>query len=412
MEDNQQRTSVSALSPVEGGHNDSSCDGFEVNDEFQLDEADPEVKVNLDQVMSLPKQPDSKEEDAEEEKENVESSSSSSGSRSRNSSNSDQEKSSPFAISSLLHSKVLLEKNTDSPSVNDNNGCSPSLPSTSASRQERRRLDFSGMEARPGPSSNAGNLYKRSHSMSAKPLSLNKVNSSPDLCNKQIKTLTASDQDTSPVSSRPFSNFKRPKAPLGPRDQNVEHNAHSDTGHPSKKVKRFSSAQNLSNLQKGEDLDSPQSQIAKPLTNLHLSEKNDANIKKALDATDEPNLTGDRTRQLVLPTVPGTAGKGKNLLNITCDTLADLLRDEYKDKVASYRIIDARYEYEYEGGHIRGAENFGLWDENAFLDAFFPESKPPRESPPDKDAKADILIFHCEFSSARGPSIMQMLRQQ
>lgn len=39
------------------------------------------------------------------------------------------------------------------------------------------------------------------------------------------------------------------------------------------------------------------------------------------------------------------------------------------NKVASYRIIDARYAYEYDGGHIRGAENYGLWDEERFFQA-------------------------------------------
>ena len=388
--------------------NDSSNDGFDVSEEFQLDEAGPDAEVNLDEVMSKPPPTAHLSPSDEENKENLDSS------RSRNSSHSDQEKSSPFAISSLLHNKVLFKIGESS---NENNGCSPSLPSQDAPRQERRRLDFSALEVNQGPP-RAGNLYRRSYSMVERPpLSLNKINSSPDLC-KQLKNSV--DQDTSPISSRPFSSFKRPNAPLAPIDQNILANHHGDPGHPSKKVKRFASMNqhcvrptlnlNLPRTVSTPQLDSPQSQIAKPLTMLHLSETNDANIKKACQLADQPNLTGDRTRQLILPTVPGTSGKGKNLVNINCHTLADLLKGKYDDKVASYRIIDARYEYEFKGGHIRGAENFGLWDEDAFFDEFLPKSKPPRESPPDKDDKANILIFHCEFSSARGPSIMQILR--
>ncbi len=86
-------------------------------------------------------------------------------------------------------------------------------------------------------------------------------------------------------------------------------------------------------------------------------------------------------------------------------------------------MIDARYAYEFEGGHIRGAENFGMWDEKSFLDEFFPESLGPIKMPkssssvfaPTKENSKDlrnILIFHCEFSSARGPALLRMLRKK
>ena len=94
------------------------------------------------------------------------------------------------------------------------------------------------------------------------------------------------------------------------------------------------------------------------------------------------------------------------------------------------RIIDARYCYEFEGGHIRGAENYGSWDEDAFLAEFFPPSLQaktlsPKQKMTTKDQdegggekenkeneKRDILVFHCEFSSARGPALMRMLRKK
>ena len=95
------------------------------------------------------------------------------------------------------------------------------------------------------------------------------------------------------------------------------------------------------------------------------------------------------------------------------------------------RIIDARYCYEFEGGHIRGAENFGAWDEEAFLAEFFPPSlkaktltpQPKRimneqdderiyESDSKETEKREILVFHCEFSSARGPALMRLLRNK
>ena len=88
-------------------------------------------------------------------------------------------------------------------------------------------------------------------------------------------------------------------------------------------------------------------------------------------------------------------------------------------KVASFRILDARYAYEFKGGHIRGAENFGKWNEDNFKEAFLPETLGPkhlevlrRDSPPSSfDAKRNILIFHCEFSSVRGPTLLRHLRK-
>ena len=107
----------------------------------------------------------------------------------------------------------------------------------------------------------------------------------------------------------------------------------------------------------------------------------------------------------------GSGRSSKELSNIDCHTMADLLRGKYDDKVASYRIIDARYCYEYKGGHIRGAENFGSWDEEGFFSEFLPKNLGPR-TVPEQEEKAHILIFHCEFSSARGPSLMKLLRSR
>ena len=92
-------------------------------------------------------------------------------------------------------------------------------------------------------------------------------------------------------------------------------------------------------------------------------------------------------------------------------------------QVTSFRIIDARYEYEFEGGHIRGAENFGRWNEDDFVKEFFPESLGPmvvdssdKENEPTAvaapDSKRHILIFHCEFSSVRGPALLRLLRNK
>ena len=81
-----------------------------------------------------------------------------------------------------------------------------------------------------------------------------------------------------------------------------------------------------------------------------------------------------------------------------------------------FRIIDVRYKFEYEGGHINGAENWQHGEDEEFLEAILPLSTPPLQQKPDatvsKNSKRDIVIFHCEFSSARGPALMRDLRSR
>ena len=68
---------------------------------------------------------------------------------------------------------------------------------------------------------------------------------------------------------------------------------------------------------------------------------------------------------------------------------------------AEFKIIDCRYPYEYEGGHIQGAVNLYTQDQiNSFLQDKFNDST----------ARDNILIFHCEFSSERGPKRARFLR--
>ncbi|XP_062618496.1 M-phase inducer phosphatase-like [Saccostrea cucullata] len=112
--------------------------------------------------------------------------------------------------------------------------------------------------------------------------------------------------------------------------------------------------------------------------------------------TDEENLIGDGSQECSLPTI---RGKHSDLKTITGDTVVALLSGRYNDVISSFRLIDCRYPYEYEGGHVMSADNiFKQTDisnilENATL-----------------DDKRHILIFYCEFSSERGPKMYRKLR--
>ncbi|TID18179.1 hypothetical protein CANINC_003920 [Pichia inconspicua] len=64
-------------------------------------------------------------------------------------------------------------------------------------------------------------------------------------------------------------------------------------------------------------------------------------------------------------------------------------------------IIDCRFKFEYDGGHIDGAINISSIDElnNVFSDRFNSQISPIEMV--EKNRK--LVIFHCEFSSHRGP---------
>lgn len=119
-------------------------------------------------------------------------------------------------------------------------------------------------------------------------------------------------------------------------------------------------------------------------------------IKFALQrSSNESDLIGDFSKTFCLPLTPG---RHQDLKSITPATLAELLNGYYGNSVASFKIIDCRYPYEYEGGHINGAIN--VYTKDQCLELLNKENVPPQDS-----NKRHILVFHCEFSSARGPNL-------
>lgn len=51
-------------------------------------------------------------------------------------------------------------------------------------------------------------------------------------------------------------------------------------------------------------------------------------------------------------------------------------------RIRSLRVIDVRYGFEFEGGHIQAAENWQHGEDEQFLNAFLPPSKQPLASVP------------------------------
>ncbi|KAK9495696.1 hypothetical protein V1508DRAFT_154544 [Lipomyces doorenjongii] len=85
---------------------------------------------------------------------------------------------------------------------------------------------------------------------------------------------------------------------------------------------------------------------------------------------------------------------------IAPSTLVDVLDGRFQQYYDRHVIVDCRFEYEYEGGHIVGAVNVNSLNqlEEMFL------NRPPK-------ARL-LLIFHCEYSAHRAPRMALHLRNR
>ncbi|MBN3307169.1 MPIP1 phosphatase, partial [Amia calva] len=124
-------------------------------------------------------------------------------------------------------------------------------------------------------------------------------------------------------------------------------------------------------------------------------------IEKLLD-NDVKELIGDFTKPFVLPTVEG---RHQDLKYITSDMMVAALNGEFSHIVEQILVIDCRYPYEFEGGHIKGALNLHQEEE---------VEKYLLKTPicPLSSDKRVLLIFHCEFSSERGPRMCRFVRER
>uniref|UniRef100_A0A8D0G3L9 M-phase inducer phosphatase n=1 Tax=Strix occidentalis caurina TaxID=311401 RepID=A0A8D0G3L9_STROC len=119
-------------------------------------------------------------------------------------------------------------------------------------------------------------------------------------------------------------------------------------------------------------------------------------------ANDHRELIGDFSKAYLLQTVEG---KHQDLKYISPEMMVAVLTGQFSSLIESCVIVDCRYPYEYEGGHIKGAVNLPLeQDVEEFL------LKKPIV--PFDTSKRVIVIFHCEFSSERGPRMCRFVREK
>jgi len=134
---------------------------------------------------------------------------------------------------------------------------------------------------------------------------------------------------------------------------------------------------------------------------------NEAIIKKAVESSSQNTfLIGDFSKPYALPLVEG---KHNDLKSISPDILANLINGCYKDLIETCTIVDCRFPYEYESGHIIGSKN--IYCKEGIIKEFLNFSKKNEESKENEQVKETnpkrhIIVFHCEFSSQRGPTLL------
>lgn len=113
-------------------------------------------------------------------------------------------------------------------------------------------------------------------------------------------------------------------------------------------------------------------------------------LQSVMDVDDAPSLK--------LPHF--TTTEPESLPRITRETLVQVLDGAFDHVYDNKFIIDCRFEYEYNGGHIEGALNF--CDKEKLAERLF-------ESPSSANT---LLVLHCEYSAHRAPLMAKFVRSQ
>ncbi|CAL8297922.1 unnamed protein product [Arctogadus glacialis] len=128
-----------------------------------------------------------------------------------------------------------------------------------------------------------------------------------------------------------------------------------------------------------------------------------SDIERLLDEQDSStDLIGDFTKALAMPTVDG---KHQDLKYITPETMAMAINGQFSELVEHLIVIDCRYPYEFEGGHIKGALNFHQEEQVEDFLLRVPLAALSAE-------RRVLVVFHCEFSSERGPRMCRFVRER
>jgi M-phase inducer tyrosine phosphatase len=104
----------------------------------------------------------------------------------------------------------------------------------------------------------------------------------------------------------------------------------------------------------------------------------------------------------LLPIVPNR--EHPELATITPETLYAVLTGELRGRYEQIQLLDCRFKFEYDGGHVAGALHLPQPEMLASL--FFDSSKSRPHNP-----FSVLFVFYCEFSQKRGPCAANHMRR-
>ncbi|XP_037003531.2 M-phase inducer phosphatase 3 isoform X5 [Artibeus jamaicensis] len=166
-----------------------------------------------------------------------------------------------------------------------------------------------------------------------------------------------------------------------------------------------------SSTNKGNDngnlVESEMKYLGSPITTISKLDKN-PNLEKdqAEEISDElMEFSLEDQEEVKVCALPTVSGRHQDLKYINPETVAALLLGKFQGLIEKFYIIDCRYPYEYLGGHIQGALN--LYSQEELYNFFLKMPIVPLDA-----QKRIIILFHCEFSSERGPRMCRSLREE
>jgi len=117
-------------------------------------------------------------------------------------------------------------------------------------------------------------------------------------------------------------------------------------------------------------------------------------------SSNDDGWGGSSSQPPLMPSHYINSGRNNDISIMDANRLQAFILEQKTLKDVPYTIVDCRFPYEFNAGHIVGAVNVYCQND---LETLFAEISHSIEK--------RILIFHCEYSSRRGPNICERFRQ-
>lgn len=217
-------------------------------------------------------------------------------------------------------------------------------------------------------------------------------------CNTQVDTsMTLGDcfSQSPPQERRPTSaRSTTPPLMAGLRPPRLQQSFSNLSGTPSRIV---APSHNLRRTSGSNPLIRPKKQFRRSTSmfegagNADKKEATRSNLSSVMDI-DEP----------FQPALPHFFQEGQpdSIPRISKETLLEVLDGKFNENFDQRMIIDCRFEYEFQGGHIDGAVNY---NNKELLSSQLFETALPGKT---------LLIMHCEYSAHRAPIMARYIRQK